>query len=186
MPNGEPDTALVQRARLGQRDAYGDLVLRHRRAVLAIAYRMTGDAAAADDIAQTVFLRAWVQLPALHDAGAFRGWLCRLAANASVDHLRRNPATSALPDAAATGAGPEAEALAQEQARAVRQAVLSLPAQCRAALILREFEGLSYREIAEALGIPLGTVMSRLNYARKLLRVVLGAHYAPEPAAEER
>jgi len=67
----------------------------------------------------------------------------------------------------------------------VRQAVLALPEQCRAALILREYEGLSYKEIAQALDIPVGTVMSRLSYARNLLRGALGPYLSPAGCGTE-
>ncbi|HOG47771.1 MAG TPA: sigma-70 family RNA polymerase sigma factor [Anaerolineae bacterium] len=176
MSTGEPEQALVARARRGDKDAFGALVVRHHRAVAAIAYHMTGDAATADDVAQAAFLRAWEQLATLRDDAAFKSWLCRLAVRASIDCLRRAPREQPLPDGVVDPAGsPEGAALAHERARAVRRAVLGLPEQCRAALILREFEGLSYKEIAQVLGIPMGTVMSRLSYARGLLRTALAA-----------
>ncbi len=171
----EPEEALVRRARRGDKQAFGALVVRYYRPVVAIAYRMTGDGAAAEDIAQAAFLRAWEQLGTLRDDAAFRAWLYRLTVRASIDNVRRTPREDPLPEGAADPAhAPEAEALAHERQRAVRRAVLALPEQCRAALILREFDGLSYKEIAQALDIPLGTVMSRLSYARGLLRAELG------------
>ncbi len=174
MAQGDADAVLIQRARLGSKEAFGELVLRYHRSVMAIAYRMTGDAALADDAAQAAFLRAWTHLDDLRDPSAFRGWLYRLAVSASSDQ-RRQAARSGgpLPEELADGADPEGDALALERARAVRQAALALPEQCRAALILREYQGLSYREIARSLGVPIGTVMSRLNYARALLRAAL-------------
>ncbi len=179
MTNLMTDAALIQRARRGDQKAFGELVLRYRRPVLSVAYRMTGDAASAEDIAQAAFLQAWQQLGTLHESAALKGWLYRLAVNASIDHLRRNPAPADLSDEAADPAPtPEGEALERERAEAVRRAVLALPEQCRAALILREFEGLSYKEVAQALAIPLGTVMSRLSYARGLLRAALGPYLA--------
>jgi RNA polymerase sigma-70 factor (ECF subfamily) len=176
MSTGEPNEVLVQRARRGDREAFGQLVLRFYQPVVAIIYRMVGDAAAAEDVAQVAFLRAWQQLAALRSDAAFRSWLYRLAVRASIDHLRRAPPEQPLSNgAAAPGATPEAAALEAEREREVREAVMALPERCRAALILREFEGLSYKEIAQVLGIPVGTVMSRLSYARTLLRTTLGA-----------
>jgi RNA polymerase sigma-70 factor, ECF subfamily len=180
------DESLLQRARQGDREAFCDWVLRHRRAVLAVAYRMSGDAGLADDVAQTVFIRAWTQLPQLRVVEAGKGWLYRLAVNATIDQLRRErPPLPLSPEAADCTAGPEGQTLAGERAVAVQRAVLALPEQCRAALILREFEGLSYQEIAQALAIPVGTVMSRLHYGRSLLRAALAPYRTPADSAEE-
>ncbi len=173
MSTGEPEESLVQRAREGDKDAFGALVRHYFRPIVAVAYRLTGDAAGAEDVAQAAFLRAWEQLASLRDDGAFRAWLYRLAVRAAIDEVRRRPRELALLDTTEAGSSTEGEALARERARRVRRAVLALPEHCRAALVLREFEGLSYREIADALGIPIGTVMSRLAYARNLLRTTL-------------
>lgn len=184
MPTPESDATLVRRARQGHKTAFAELVLRYRRQVLAIAYRMTGSPAAAEDIAQEAFVRAWMGLDGLRDPQAFRAWLCRLAVNAAHDALRRTPELAALAGDEPDGRpSPEQRTLVRERAEAVRRAVLDLPEQCRAALILREFEGLAYREIAQALDIPLGTVMSRLHYARRLLRTALDPYLT---ATEER
>jgi len=181
MGTGEPDPALVLRARWGDKEAFGKLVVRYHQSVLAVAYRMTGSVAAAEDVAQTAFIRAWTELGALREAGAFKSWLYRLVVNACLDQLRREPAALPISDSTLDEAGPpEAQVLEHEREHAVRQAILQLPAECRAALILREFEGLTYREIAQTLAIPLGTVMSRLSYARARLRAMLGAYLSPE------
>jgi RNA polymerase sigma-70 factor, ECF subfamily len=186
MSTAEPESALVQRACRGDKGAFGELVQRYRRPVLAIAYRMTGDAATADDLAQSAFIQAWLRLGTLRAPAAFKGWLFRLTVNACLDHLRREPASAALPEERPDGQpGPEATAVAREREQAVRQAVLALPPHCRAALVLREFEGLSYQETATALGIPLGTVMSRLSYARSLLRGALAEQLRSVGAQEE-
>lgn len=187
MSNRGSDAALIQRSRLGSKEAFGELVLRYHRPVLAVAYRMTGNTTVAEDVAQVAFLRVWMELDSLRDAAAFKSWLYRLAVNASIDHLQRNPRTLGLPEGQADGTrSPEAEALRRESALAVQQAVLALPAQCRAALILREYEGLSYKEIARALDIPIGTVMSRLHCARSLLRAALGEEQAQAERPVER
>ena len=102
----------------------------------------------------------------------------RIATNAALDVLRREQETvdiDALP-LAASNKGPEATVEGKERSEQVRQAVLTLPPASRAALVLREYEALSYQEIADALDIPIGTVMSRLNYARNQLRKMLSPH----------
>jgi len=170
---------LVARSREGDKEAFGELVHRYQRLVIGIAYRMSGDAALAEDAAQDAFLRAWQSLPSFEHrgAGSFRAWLCRITINITTDRLRRAHPTVALEAQSLPGGlRPDEAYLRSEEAQAVREAILRLPEASRAALILREYEGLSYREIAEALNIPMGTVMSRLNYARRKLREELEAN----------
>lgn len=174
--NCEPeDQQLVLRAQAGDRHAFGELVRRHRDGVVNVVYRMCGDATLAEDAAQDCFIRAWEHLDTYRPRSAFRNWLYRIATNCALTTLRREkPATDveALP-IRAQHAGPEATAESHERASVVQSAVLALPEASRAALVLREYEGLSYKEIAAALVIPIGTVMSRLNYARRQLREAL-------------
>jgi RNA polymerase sigma-70 factor (ECF subfamily) len=169
------DEALIRRARRGDREAFGDLVYRYRQGTVNVVYRMCGDAHLAEDAAQDAFVRAWEALPRYRHRGTFKAWLYRIALNCARDALRRRrpmadvdelPLRSNVP-------GPERQMLQQERARRVQEAVLGLPEASRAALVLREYEGLSYKEIAQALDIPMGTVMSRLHYARSRLREML-------------
>ncbi len=139
---------------------------------------MCGDVNLAEDAAQEAFIRAWQHLPSYRPRSPFRNWVYRIATNVALDALRREKETvdvDALP-LAAPGAGPEAAVEGKERGEWVRQAVLALPPASRTALVLREYEGLSYREIADTLGIPIGTVMSRLNYARTRLRESLAPY----------
>jgi len=140
-----------------------------------VVYRMCGDANLAEDAAQEAFIRAWKHLPSYRPRSPFRNWVYRIANNAALDVLRRQRETvdvDALP-LANSGASPEATVEKEERAARVRQAVLDLPDASRAVLVLREYGGLSYKEIADTLSIPIGTVMSRLNYARNRLRDLL-------------
>jgi RNA polymerase sigma-70 factor (ECF subfamily) len=148
-------------------------------------YRLCGDAVQAEDIAQDVFLRAWQALPGFRGQAAFRTWLYRIASNVAMEQLRHAKPTvdiEGIPLAAQDT--PEDAALHTEQCAAVQAAVLQLPLQSRLVLILREYEGLSYKEIASTLDIPIGTVMSRLNYARQRLQQDL-APYIQSSAVEE-
>ena len=165
------ETRLVQQAQRGDRDAFCELVHLYRERVIDVVYRMCGDPALAEDAAQIAFLRAWQRLPEYQPRAAFRSWLYRIAVNAALDMLRRERPTTAVDDLQLTNSDPQPEAAyeQQEQAALVRRAVLALPEGSRAALVLREYQGLSYREIAETLDISTGTVMSRLNYARTKL-----------------
>lgn len=173
----ETETALIEKAQTGDRNAYGELVRQHHPGVVNVVYRMCGDPELAEDAAQEAFLQAWLHLPAFRPGTSFRNWLYRIAVNAALDTLRRAPKkpladleTLALPD---PQAGPEAVLLQKERTLIVQQAILSLAETSRAVLVLREYGGLSYQEIAATLDIPLGTVMSRLNYARDRLKDLL-------------
>lgn len=179
--NGQPveiELELIASAKQGDRQAFGELVRRHREGVINVVYRMCGDANLAEDAAQEAFIRAWRHLPGYRPRSPFRNWVYRIATNAALDVLRRERETvdiDALP-LASSDAGPEATVEGRERGERVRQAVLELPPASRAALVLREYEGLSYQEIADALDVPIGTVMSRLSYARKRLREALAPY----------
>jgi RNA polymerase sigma-70 factor (ECF subfamily) len=183
----EADEAkLVRDSIAGDNLAFAELVRRHRAFVLALAYRLCGDRAQAEDIAQDVFVRVWQALPGFRFRSAFRTWLYRIATNVTIEQLRHaKPTTDIEGVPLAAKDAPEETALRTEQCRAIRDAILQLPLQSRLVLILREYEGLSYKEIASTLDIPIGTVMSRLNYARRHLRQDL-APYIQLYAAEEQ
>ena len=169
------DLELIAQAQAGDRNAYGELASRHYDGVIRVVYRMCGDAQIAEDAAQEAFIRAWVSLPSFQPRAPFRSWLFRIAVNAALDTLRRKPADT-LEDSEESlmlidrSPSPEGAYLEKEQAQLVQGAVMALPEASRAVLVLREYGGLAYDEIASSLEIPVGTVMSRLNYARSILR----------------
>jgi RNA polymerase sigma-70 factor (ECF subfamily) len=173
------DNELVEASLSGDNSAFGLLVLRYRKLAIGVAYRMCGDSAVAEDVAQDTFVRVWDRLHTFRpQSGNFRSWMCRIATNLTIDTLRRQRPTVDVEQVsipASTGR-PEAHTLRRERALAVRSAIADLPEQTRAALILREYEGLSYQEVADALDIPMGTVKSRLNDARRRLRVALASY----------
>lgn len=180
-PAMESEAQLVARAQNGDRNAYGDLVRSHHRGVIQVIYRMCGDAELAQDAAQEAFLRAWTHLPSFRPGTNLHSWLYRIAMNAALDVLRRESKIShadfetlVVPD---PQAGPESELLQKERTQAVQAAILGLSEASRSVLVLREYGGLSYQEIAATLDIPLGTVMSRLNYARRQLKRALLPHF---------
>ncbi|NQU29094.1 MAG: sigma-70 family RNA polymerase sigma factor [Anaerolineae bacterium] len=174
------ETALVNQAQNGDRNAYGELVRTHSRGVLNVVYRMCGNKHLAEDAAQEAFIQAWLKLSSYQPRASFRSWLYRIAVNSAIDMLRKEKRI--LPDAVEDyflmdpSPGPESMLASTERAELVRKAIVTLPDASRAVLVLREYEGLSYQEIAEAIDIPIGTVMSRLNYARKLLKEKLEMH----------
>jgi RNA polymerase sigma-70 factor (ECF subfamily) len=173
----EKEDSLIELSRLGDRKAFGVLVSHHYDGVIQVVYRMCGEAQVAEDAAQEAFIRAWLKLSAFQKQASFRNWLYRIAINAALDVLRRKSAahiddeeTALLVDPAP---GPEASLLAKEQVERVQNAIQALPEAARAVVVLREYGGLSYQEISGVLDIPIGTVMSRLNYAREKLRKTL-------------
>ncbi len=162
-------------AQAGDQDAYGRLVQAYQRLIVSVAYRQGLEFDEAEDVAQETFVKAWLALPRYQPAlGSWRAWLCRIAINLAIDHQRRRrpqyDLDERLPD---PSGGPTEQAEANLRAQAVRRALAQLPAASRGALVLKEYEGLSYAEIAAALDIPLGTVMSRLHYARRRMRELL-------------
>ncbi len=173
----EDENALIAQAQLGDRNAFGELASRYYPGVVRVVYRLCGDAGLAEDMAQEAFLRAWLNLSSFHPQSSLRNWLYRIAINATLDVLRRKPEEAledeAIPMTPDLADGPELILIDKEQAALVRLAVMDLPEAARPVLVLREYGGLSYQEIASVLDVPVGTVMSRLNYARNRLRELL-------------
>lgn len=170
------EAELVTKAQGGDRNAFSELVGIHAQGVRNVIFRMCGDAQVVEDAAQETFMRAWSHLDSFRTdrETSLRAWLYRIALNAAMDMLRKERRilpgdvedfhlTDPMP-------GPEGLFLQGERTALVQQAIQSLPDASRAVLVLKEYESLSYREIADALEIPIGTVMSRLNYARRLLK----------------
>ena len=168
------DTELISQAQSGDRNAFSELVRRHAQGVMNVVYRMCGDAQLAEDAAQETFIQAWTHLSSYRPHTPLRNWLYRIAMNAATDMLRKEKRIlpGSMDDLPLTDGRPGPEILVSQHERIalVQKAVLSLPEASRAVLVLREYEGLSYQEISATLDIPVGTVMSRLNYARKLLK----------------
>ena len=173
------EISLIEQAQHGDRNAFGELVRRYYTGVVQVVYRLCGETGMAEDMAQEAFLRAWINLPMFHPQSSLRNWLYRIAVNAALDVLRRKPeetledeAVQMIPDQAMS---PETALIEKERVAMLQQAMQSLPDAARAVLVLREYGGLSYQEIASVLDVPVGTVMSRLNYARNRLRDLLKA-----------
>lgn len=171
------EAQLVTQAQNGDRNAFSELVRLHAQGVLNVIYRMCGDVQLAEDAAQETFIRAWQNLSSYRPQTSLRNWLYRIAVNAGTDMLRKEKriVPDAIEDLHLSDGQPGLESLLLQQERtvSVQKAILSLPDASRAVLVLREYEGLSYQEISSTLDIPLGTVMSRLSYARSLLKAKL-------------
>ncbi len=177
----ERDERLAARAAGGDRRAFEALVTRHRRAVYRLCWSVTGNPADADDAAQETFLRVFRALPSYDPERPFAPWLRKIAWNCGLS-VRRDgqagvPKVSAEEhsDPADPAGGPEDAASGNEEKRRVEAAMAGLPEELRTVMVLRAVEGLSYAEIAETVGIPAGTVMSRLSRARERLLAALNA-----------
>ncbi len=171
------ESALVERGRHGDLEAFDGLVAAYQDWVYNVAYRITGNAEDARDAAQETFVKAFRALPRYRPQAAFGTWLYRIAVNTALDIVRRRRAVppASLDDAILPGGvyNPEEEAERGEVRRRVHQALQRLSPEHRAVVVLRDLQGLAYEEIAAVLGIPVGTVRSRLSRARDALRGLL-------------
>lgn len=182
------ETDLVTQAQHGDRNAFGELVCLHAQGVRNVIYRMCGDAQIAEDAAQEAFVQAWLHLASYRPQTSLRNWLYRIAFNAATDILRKEKriVPNNIEDMALRDSQPNPETLLfqTERTASVQKAILSLPDASRTVLVLREYEEMSYHEIADTLDIPVGTVMSRLSYARKLLKEKLEGTLSLQMEAE--
>ncbi|HEX5068286.1 MAG TPA: sigma-70 family RNA polymerase sigma factor [Myxococcota bacterium] len=179
------DAEAVTRSRDGDQDAFRVLVERYQGRAYRLAARLLGDADLARDAVQEGFLKAYGSLGRFEGRSGFYTWLYRLVFNLCIDMKRRDrssrhvewndetAARLAPTDDTPPDSGPAIEFDRGELRVALAQAVEQLPEEARRTLLLREVDGLSYAEIAEALGIPKGTVMSRLHHARRRVRQLL-------------
>jgi RNA polymerase sigma-70 factor (ECF subfamily) len=166
------DQTLIASAQRGDHQAFGELVCRYQQSLFGLIYRMYGDARLAEDAAQEAFVRTWQNIEKYNPQYAFRSWLYRIGVNAATDSLRRERPADEIESLPLRDQNPTPEQVAETDQRAalVRRAVAHLSEPLRLVLVLREYEELSYQEIAATLDVPIGTVMSRLNTARTQLR----------------
>jgi RNA polymerase sigma-70 factor (ECF subfamily) len=186
---GPEDSFLIARARQGDLRAFEEIVRLYQRRVYGVALRIVRAHDVADDVAQEAFVRAWRSLDRFELGRPFGPWVCRIAANLAVNHVRSPRAREeGLPEGhgetPAADPGPLGAVLDAEARRVLDEAVATLPAEQRAVFVLRAVEEMSYAEIAEALGISPGTVMSRLFRARERLAKALAPYLGA--AAERR
>ena len=176
--------ALIARARTGDGRAFDDLARREERALYRHAARIVGPGADAEDVVQDAFLSAWRSIRSF-EGTSFRAWLFRIVTNRALDRMRARKRRPELPlepgdDEEVTWAepaspGPELADLAasREALVAVEEALTQVPAEQRAALLLRDVEGFAYEEIALMTGVEIGTVKSRIHRARVSVRNTL-------------
>ncbi|MGI6575184.1 MAG: RNA polymerase sigma factor [bacterium] len=188
-----PDRVLITRCIEGEQEAYGQLVERYQKKVYNIAYRMLGDGEDARDLTQEVFIKIYYALSDFRGDSTFSTWLYRITTNLCYDNLRkkRNQIAFSLDEPVQTEKGelgrqiptaeegPEGLVEQKEFQQMVQQLINTLSAEQRSVLVMREFQDLSYEEIALALQCSLGTVKSRLSRARNALKKKLLATGEP-------
>ena len=169
---------LLRRARAGERDAIAVLYARFRDRMIALSFGIVRERAEAEDCAQEILLRAFDKMPVLSDESEFAAWLYRLAINYCLDRKRKLDRRQNLGQSA-PDAQPHARFDAQIETRLALERVLDeLSETARLTLMLREWHELNYDQIARITGVPVGTVKSRLNNARREFRRIWEAHNA--------
>lgn len=179
----DPDQLLVQRAQAGDKRAFDLLFVRYRYRIASLVSRFVRDPHEVQDVTQEAFIKAWRALGGFRGESQFYTWLYRVAINTAKNYLvsrkRRPPGVDIdLDDAVYIEsldehgalrdiASPEHQVMSEELHAAVNRSIRNLPEELRSALTLREFDGLSYEEIAEVMECPIGTVRSRIFRARE-------------------
>jgi len=170
------ERALIRSAQRGDLAAFGRLVANHQQAVYNIAHRVIGNRQEAEDVAQETFVKAHKALTRFDPQRPLAPWLYRIATNTALNWIKRHRRETLLSEEvqlADTAPSPESQVIASEAANRLRAAVATLPDNYQAVIELRHFQGLSYQEMSEALGVPLSDVKSWLFRARRRLRKVL-------------
>ncbi len=178
----EVDVELVARHRCGDSRAFNEVYARFEEMVYNLAFRLSGNYEEAADLTQEIFLRVYRHLGSFGGRSSLKTWIYRIAVNHCRDRLSRwRPLTQPLGDDVGEGEvayadpsrGPEELAVAADEGRRVTEGLARLQPVFREAVVLRDIEGLSYEEIAEVLGVRIGTVRSRIARGRDQLRVLL-------------
>jgi RNA polymerase sigma-70 factor (ECF subfamily) len=182
------EESIVRRCQEGDQDAFRVLVERYEQRATRLAYRFVRRHDVAKDIAQEAFIRAYRSIKEFRSKSQFYTWFYRILVNLALDHIRRDRTELAefqddtllrsqvASEAQVRRANPGEALWRKEQRKAIVRAIDSLQPDQRQTIVLREFEGLSYEEIAQVTKVPIGTVMSRLFYARRKLQDKLRAY----------
>ena len=179
-----PDTFLVERCQKGDTKSFELLVIKYEKRIFNVIFRVVRNRDAVEDLAQEAFLNAFKSIKRFKGGSSFYTWLYRIAVNVSINYLSKNKRavfvdegvleTEAVSDLTAnTSASPERSMQGREFADATSKAMEKIPTDIRTAITLREFEGLSYQEIAAVTDSPIGTVRSRIFRGRAMLKELL-------------
>lgn len=192
----QDDQSLIDACRAGRTEAFGVLVIRYQDRLYPTILRLAGCAEDAQDLMQEAFLLAFQKLDRFHGASSFYTWVYRIAVNLTLSGHRRRRAAARWRDEARgqslelacdpRESDPSAPLERSERDRAIQDALCALAPDHRAVVVMKEFDGLHYEEIAAVLGVPVGTVRSRLHRARCELRDRLQSLVVDESPAVER
>lgn len=183
MSERDADAELVARVQRGDKQAFNLLVIKYQRKILRLLSRMIRDPADLEDVAQEAFIKAYRALPQFRGESAFYTWLYRIAINTARNWLSSVGKRPSAPNAIESEDGetfnetdslsdistPESMVASREVAETVNSAIEELPEELRTAIVLREIEGMSYEDIAQTMGCPIGTVRSRIFRAREAI-----------------
>ncbi len=178
------EKVLIEKAKSGNASAYEALVRNYQHRIYRLCLAMTGTHPAADDLAQETFLKAYLALARFKEGTNFSAWIRRIAVNSSLNYLKIRRREEPLGSRSGDNPGavfssktetPHEQLLKNDIDRAVDTALKALPAKLRAVFVLHAVEGLKYEDIARTVGVPVGTVMSRLSRARSRLQKALAA-----------
>ncbi|MGE3311850.1 MAG: RNA polymerase sigma factor [Limisphaerales bacterium] len=191
-----PDEELVKASKGGDMAAFEELVARHRDKIFGRAFRIVRQEEEAMDLSQEAWIKGWQRIGQFEGESSFATWMTRITINLCLDHIRRNQRyrVDPLPDQSDDGTGIDrflppvwtnpTERLERSELRARIDAALGkLSDAHRTVLVLHEFEDLGYKEIASAIGISIGTVMSRLFYARRRMAALLAGFQDEEKSS---
>jgi RNA polymerase sigma-70 factor (ECF subfamily) len=172
---GEMPADVLAAARLGDHGAFATLVRHYDPRLRALAYHLLGDPHQTDDALQDAYIKVFQALPSFRGGSALSTWLTRIIYTTCIDHLRRRGRAVPTPDARLEGLLPDQPDPTDDLSSlsTVRTTLLRLPPEQRAVVVLVGVQGLDYRQAAEILGVPSGTVASRLSTARRALRRAL-------------
>lgn len=187
MSERDVDAKLVARVQAGDKAAFDLLVLKYQRKILRLLSRMLRDQSEIEDVMQEAFIKAYRALPQFRGDSAFYTWLYRIAINTARNWMASQSRRPSSPSLHQSEDGetfdeidnltdintPESLLASREIAESVNDSIQALPAELRTAIVLREIEGLSYEEIAQAMGCPIGTVRSRIFRAREAIATKL-------------
>ncbi|MFQ6041478.1 MAG: RNA polymerase sigma factor [Candidatus Poribacteria bacterium] len=188
MQDKDKDKFLVERFQQGDNEAFDELVRKYQNKIYELAYRFTHNVEDALDLSQEIFLRAFKSLGGFKGESNFYTWLYRIAQNLCIDYTRHKkvslktvafPADTSSPKYVLTGAtyiSPDKLVEAKELENAIARAIDMLPSRKRSVFILRYYEGLDLKSIAEILGCRVGTVKAHLSYGRRMLKKMLSPY----------
>jgi len=182
--SAERESVLVDRAKVGDRDAFEELVRRHAERLYAVVLRFVADGDEAQEVTQEAFLRAWRSIARFEGRSRFFTWLYRIGINEAKRRVARRPPVHVaslddepVPEAPDWSEAPETRSDQQDLRRVLEQAVRSLPVEYRATIVLRDVEGLSTREAAEVMDLGEAAFKSRLHRARLAVRRALDEYF---------